>query len=91
LRVRLKGPPGNAACVGAALRLEYNGSKGPLREIHAGSGYLSQDGAVQVLGTREVPAAIWVRWPGGKETSTKVAEGARELEIGIDGQTRVLK
>jgi len=91
LRVRLKGPPGNPTGVGAALRLEYSGSKGPVREIHAGSGYLSQDGAVQVLGMREAPTAVWVRWPGGKETSAKVPAGARELEIGIDGQARVLK
>jgi len=91
LRVRLKGPPGNPTAVGAAVRLEYNGGKGPVREIHAGSGYLSQDGAVQVLGMREAPTAVWVRWPGGKETSVKTTAGARELEISVDGQSRVVK
>jgi hypothetical protein len=91
LRVRLKGPASNPTGIGAAVCVEYNGSKGPVREVHAGSGYLSQDGAVQVLGIREAPAAVWVRWPGGKETSAKVPSGARELEIGVDGQTRVLK
>jgi hypothetical protein len=91
LRVRLKGPPGNPTAVGAAMRIEYDGGKGPMREIHSGSGYLSQDGAVQVLGTREAPTAVWVRWPGGKETSVKAPAGARELEIGVNGQGRVVK
>ena len=91
LRVRLKGPPGNPTGVGAAMRLEFAGGKGPVKEIHSGSGYLSQDGAVQVLGARETPAAVWVRWPGGKETSVKAASGVRELEIGVDGQGRVVK
>ena len=91
LRVRLKGPPGNPTAVGAALRIEYNGGSGPVREIHSGSGYFSQDGAVQVLGMREAPTAVWVRWPGGKETSVKAPGGARELEISVDGQGRVVK
>jgi len=91
LRVRLKGPPGNPAAVGAALRIEYNAGKGPVREIHSGSGYLSQDGAVQVLGVREAPTAVWVRWPGGKETSVKASGSMHELEISVDGQDRVVK
>ena len=91
LRVRLKGPPGNPAAVGAALRIEYNAGKGPAREIHSGSGYLSQDGAVQVLGMREAPTAVWVRWPGGKETSVKASGSMHELEISVDGQDRVVK
>jgi len=91
LRVRLKGPPGNPTAVGAALRVEYSGGKGPVREIHSGSGYLSQDGAVQVLGLREAPTAVWVRWPGGKETSVKAPDSARELEISVDGHGTVVK
>jgi hypothetical protein len=91
LRVRLKGPAGNLAATGASLRLEYSGGKGPVREIHSGSGYLSQDGATQVLGMREEPVSVWVRWPGGKETSAKVPAGAREVEVGLDGNLRVIK
>ena len=91
LRVRLKGPPGNPTAVGAALRIEFSGGKGPVREVHSGSGYLSQDGAVQVLGMREAPTAVWVRWPGGRETSVKAPGGARELEISVDGEGRVVK
>ena len=68
LRVRLRGAPGNPAGVGAAMRLVFGNRKGPVREIHAGSGYWSQDGAVQVLSTPEPPKQIWVRWPGGRAT-----------------------
>ena len=91
LRVRLKGPPGNSTTGGASLRLEYSDGKGPVREIHSGSGYLSQDGAAQVLGMRGYPIGLWVRWPGGKETSAKLPAGAREVEVGMDGTVRVIK
>src|SRR5207237_8493094 len=49
LRVRLKGPVGNPTGVGASLRLMTGETPGPAREIHAGSGYWSQESAVQVL------------------------------------------
>jgi len=41
LRVRLRGPPGNPLAIGASLRLENDSVQGPVREIHAGSGYWS--------------------------------------------------
>jgi hypothetical protein len=91
LRVRLKGPANNATAVGAALRLEYGTRKGPVREIHGGSGYLSEDGAVQVLGMSEPATAVWVRWPGGREMSVKLPEQAREVEIDQAGQLRIIK
>ncbi len=81
LRVRLKGPESNPAGVGAAIRLFYGEKAGPIREIHAGSGYWSQDSAVQVMGTPEPPTRIWVRWPGGKTVTMDVPPNAREIEI----------
>jgi len=84
LRVRLKGPEGNPFGTGAAMRLFFGQKAGPVREVHAGSGYWSQDGAVQVLGTPEPPGEIWVRWPGGKTTRVNVPTGAREIQV--DGQ-----
>ena len=54
---------------------------GPIREISAGSGYWSQNGAVQVFGLSNTPTAVWVRWPGGGETSAPVPPGAREVTI----------
>jgi hypothetical protein len=81
LRVRLKGPEGNPTGVGAALRLFFGEKAGPIREIHAGSGYWSQDSAVQVMGTPESPTQIWVRWPGGKTVTANIPPHAREIEV----------
>ena len=50
LRVRLAGPPGNPDGIGATMRPIFGQRMGPAREIHGGSGYWSQDSAVQVLG-----------------------------------------
>ncbi len=91
LRVRLKGGPGNPTGVGAQLRLIYGEGKGPVREIHAGSGYWSQDGAVAVLGMAEAPTQLWVRWPGGKTFTASVSRGAREIEVTREGEVKVLR
>ncbi len=90
LRVRLRGGKGNPTGVGAVMRLVYGEGKGPAREVHAGSGYWSQDGAVQVLGKAEEPQGIWVRWPGGKEVEVTLAERVREIAIDAKGRVEVL-
>ena len=84
LRVRLAGPAGNPAGIGAAIRLRYGDSWGPLREIHRGSGYWSQDDVVQVMGMTGEPTAVWVRWPGGSETVTPLPAGTPLAEVTID-------
>ena len=81
LRVRLRGAPPNPDGIGAQVRLVYGDRMGPVREVLAGSGYWSQNGAVQVFGLSGVPTAVWVRWPGGRETRTPVAAGAREIVV----------
>jgi enediyne biosynthesis protein E4 len=81
LRVRLQGPPSNPDGIGAQIRIVYQDRMGPVREIQAGSGYWSQNGAVQVMGLATTPSAVWVRWPGGAETRTPVPAGAREIVI----------
>ena len=81
LRVRLEGPAGNPRALGAALRVVYADGKGPDREIHGGSGYWSQDGAVQVLGLEQSAIGVWVRWPGGSETVVPLRAGQREITI----------
>jgi hypothetical protein len=91
LRVRLKGGPGNPTGVGAQMRLIYGDRKGPVREIHAGSGYWSQDGVVQVLGVPQAPTGLWVRWADGKTTTNLVPAGAHEIEVEVGGKTRVLR
>jgi enediyne biosynthesis protein E4 len=91
LRVRLSGRRGNQSGIGAQLRLEFGQRRGPIREVHAGSGYWSQDSAVQVLATPEAPSTVWIRWPGGKIASHPVPAGAREIEVDWDGQLRVTR
>jgi enediyne biosynthesis protein E4 len=91
LRVRLAGPPGNPSGVGAAIRLAYGQRHGPIREIHAGSGYWSQNSPVQVLSGPEAPSGIWIRWPGGKTTTTAIPPKASEVEVDFSGHLRVLR
>lgn len=90
LRVRLQGPPGNPYGVGAVLRLGVHGLWGPARPMQAGGGYWSQDSAVLVLGFREWPTDVLVRWPGGQLTRSPVpapagAEGSlHPAEMHVD-------
>ena len=88
LRVRLKGPAGNPKGVGAQIRIERGREKGPVREVKAGSGYWSQESAVQVMSVEE-GSKVWVRWPGGKETQSEIPKGAREIEVDMNGTVRV--
>jgi len=72
LSVRLKGPPENANAIGSSIRLIYEDStKGPRREVQAGSGYFSQSSATQVMGISGDPARIQVDWFDG---STKTID-----------------
>ena len=91
LRVRLKGPPGNPWGFGAQLRLKQDDRLGPVREVHGGGGYWSQDSPVQVLGGTKFPTQVWVRWPGGKSSIADVPAGAAEIEVGIDGLVTRMK
>jgi enediyne biosynthesis protein E4 len=79
VRIRLKGPPGNLWGIGATLRW----GRGASREIHAGSGYGSQDGAVAIMPRGE--GRLVVRWPGGRETAVEVPADAREIRVGFQG------
>jgi hypothetical protein len=82
LIVQLVGRAGNPAAIGALIRVHYAGDRyGPAREIQAGSGYWSMNSPVQVMGLDGVPDAVWVRWPGGKETSTIVRGSDRNVRV----------
>jgi hypothetical protein len=91
LRVRLQGPEGNPNGIGAAMRLLYADHSGPLREIHAGSGYWSQDSPVTVLGKAGEPSKFWLRWPGGKIVVLDLPPNAREINVSVDGVIRRVK
>jgi hypothetical protein len=86
VRVRLKGGEGNPRAIGAVLRLKASDGLGPAREIHAGSGYLSQDGPVVVLSAPEPPAALQVRWPGGRTLTYLIPPDAREVTLDPAGK-----
>ena len=90
LRVRLKGPAGNPAGVGAVLWLSRGEKAGPVREIHAGSGYWSQDSAVQVV-SMDQATKLSVRWPGGKTVSSEIPPGAKEITIDATGKVVVAR
>ena len=85
LRVRVRGPASNPDAIGARGRAVYGSRMGAVREIQAGSGYWSENGAVQVFGGTQMPTEIWVRWPGGAESRTPVAAGAREVTVAAGG------
>jgi hypothetical protein len=64
---------------------------GPLREIHAGSGYWSQDSVVQVMSLASSPKRLEVRWPGGRTATIELPANSSEVTINIDGQIRTLR
>lgn len=82
LRVRIRGDSTNPSGIGCQIRLIFQGSRmGPVREIRAGSGYLSQDGPVLVMGTPEVPVGVWIRWPGKAPQVVPVDSKALEVQV----------
>lgn len=85
VRVVLRGPKRNPAAVGATVRLKFSDGSSPAREIHAGSGYLSQDSATQTFGTPKPAQAALVRWPGGQEQEFPWPSGAKAVEVSPDG------
>jgi enediyne biosynthesis protein E4 len=91
LRIQLEGPPGNSEGIGAIIRLQYQGGRrGPAREVHAGSGYWSQDAATQVMGPADNLEAILIKWPGGKTQQSHVPKDATEMRIAIDARATKL-
>jgi len=89
LRVRLRGPAGNSNAIGAAIRLLYREHAGPVREIHAGSGYWSQDGAALVFARASEPMRLGIRWPGGKVTDSEIPVSTKSVIVDVDGRVRV--
>ncbi|HVV74281.1 MAG TPA: VCBS repeat-containing protein, partial [Verrucomicrobiae bacterium] len=81
LRIKLAGPSGNPAGIGAVIRLVSKGHLGPAREVHGGAGYWSQDAPTQVMAAPHPPSEVWVRWPGGKTTRHPVPPGATEITV----------
>lgn len=85
IRLRLVDAGENPGAVGAQVRLYFGNRGGPVREIHAGGGYWSQDSAEQIFGAPEPPGSVWVRWPGGRTNSFAIPQGARALKVTRNG------
>ena len=81
LRVRVDAGPDNPLGIGVQLRAIAGSVRGPVREIRAGSGYWSMDGATVVLARPTGLDSVWVRWPGGKTTTVPV--GAAQTAVTI--------
>ena len=88
VRVALRGPKENPDAIGAVMRLSFGERSGPAREIHAGSGYWSQDATTFVLATPTAPTSLRVRWPGGKSQDWPWPAGAKSIEVSADGVKR---
>ncbi|MBL0169841.1 MAG: VCBS repeat-containing protein [Gemmatimonadaceae bacterium] len=81
LRVHVQGPAANPLAIGAQLRVMANGTGGPIREIHAGSGYWSMDAATQVMAFPAGSTALSIRWPSGQQQTVPVAPGQHEVRL----------
>jgi len=91
LRVRLLGPAGNPHGVGAVVRLKHGEELGAAREVHAGSGYWSQDSAIQVMTGHGTATGLQIRWPGGKVVEAQVPSGALEISVDFSGRTERIR
>ena len=82
LRVVLEGPLANPEAIGAQVRLRFaDGHSGPVRAVQGGSGFGSQDAAPLLMGIPRTAAAVWVRWPGGREQEVPVRPDQTEVRI----------
>jgi hypothetical protein len=78
VRVRLQGPPGNPQGIGAQVQ---GSAAKTTKEIHAGSGYWSQDSATLIVPSSSAPFQLTVRWPGGSHSSALGQPGATEIVV----------
>ncbi|MFH5884861.1 FG-GAP-like repeat-containing protein [Halalkalibaculum sp. DA3122] len=76
-RVSLEGPPENRDGIGSGIRLVYAGreTRGPLREIQAGSGYWSQNSVTQVMGAEAEAEQIEIHWYDGRIQTVNIEDG----------------
>ncbi len=86
LSVRLRGPAGNPAALGARLTLELADGSTQTAELQAGAGYYSQSAPVAFFGwtAANPPRALRVRWPDGKITTHTVSPAATVLRLSPD-------
>lgn len=80
--IRLVGPDTNRDAIGSSIRLIYeDGSKGPRREVQAGSGYWSQNSKIQIMGIDKNLSFIEVKWFDGSIQKVNIEEYKQEYRI----------
>lgn len=84
LRVVLVGGDKNPQGIGATIRLKQKEGIGPKRVVRLGSGYLSQNSPIQVLGNAETATGIIVAWPSDSTGKSdveffKLSAGQKEI------------
>ncbi len=79
MAVRLRGAPGNPTAIGA--RITWIGDDGGrlVRELQAGSGYLSQSAAVAFFAWQSSAGRFEVRWPDGEVTRHEPQSGDNNM------------
>jgi hypothetical protein len=86
LRVHVDGGRGNPLGIGTQLRVIAGVARGPVREVRAGGGYWSMDGAITVMALSSGANALWVRWPGGREQTVSLMPGQRDVRLRVNGE-----
>ncbi|MEP6991729.1 MAG: FG-GAP-like repeat-containing protein [bacterium] len=81
VRVHVDAGPDNPLGIGTQLRVIAGSARGPVREVRAGGGYWSMDGAVTVLARPAGATSLWVRWPRGREQVVPLAPGQRDVRL----------
>ncbi len=81
VRVRVDAGPDNRLGIGTQLRVMVGERAGPVREVRAGTGYWSTDGATTVLALPDGATSVEVRWPGGQVQAVPLSAGMRELRV----------
>ena len=76
-RVRVQGKPGDVGGFGARVTLTLGDGTTRVAEVHAGSGYLSQNQVGEVFGFAQVSdvATVSVRWADGTTTTVPATPG----------------
>jgi hypothetical protein len=64
-----------------------------MREVHAGSAYLSQQSLVQHFGLGDAPRAdaVEITWPSGARTSLGPLDGDRRWRVVEDGSAEPVR
>ena len=85
IELRLIGTRSNRDAVGARVTVTVNGRR-QMREVHAGSGYLSGSSLVQHFGLGPATRvdSVHVRWPAGTETTLADVAADQRLTVRED-------